>query len=380
VSKHFVAVSTNKTAVVQFGIPDDGRHIFTFWDFVGGRYSVWSSVGLVISLVYGHAAFLRLLEGAALMDVHFYGEKDWRNNMPVVMALLGIWYNNFCGAQTQAILPYEASLKELPSYLQQLDMESNGKCVTRLADGRSRPSGGNPKACAPSAPRPPERARWQTGPIVWGQVGTNGQHAFYQLMHQGTKLIPIDFMGGITSRLMAKRDMNAAWSGGVDVEKHHRVLLANMMAQSEALMAGTRACNDMDCASHGGTGSALFDGEAGSRRGQVPMYRQFEGNRPSSVILYECLDERTLGALLSLYEHKVFVMGHIWNIHSFDQWGVELGKRLTGNILREIADGSSRGTGQNAEIRPDQVAGTATRAASHDASTLALLRKLDTRQ
>jgi glucose-6-phosphate isomerase len=329
-----VAVSTNKAAVATFGIPDDGQHMFAMWDFVGGRYSIWGSVGLSVSLTYGFQVFSELLAGAALLDAHFYDEakrKNWRQNLPVILALLGHWYNTVCKWETLAILPYEAGLVHLPSYLQQLDMESNGKRALRAeclqnhvaspdttasyslySSSRMRSGGKN----FGSSSNHRTLASWPTGQIVWGSVGTNGQHAFYQLLHQGTKNVQIEFLG---ARHPTKH--HAIAKDVLDFTRHHQALLANMIAQSEALLRGTPLPGELENSS--ATASSL----------SLSMSRYFEGNRPSSVLLYDCLNAVHLGALIALYEHKVAVQGHLWGIYSFDQWGVELGKQLANRIL-----------------------------------------------
>ena len=321
VARHFVAVSTNATEVAAFGIPTDPSHMYEFWDWVGGRYSLWSVVGLSVFLSIGPEHFRSLLAGAHWMDLHFR-QAPLDQNAPVLMALLGIWYNNFCGAQSQAILPYEQALLHLPKYLQQADMESNGKSVTRTEEAR---------------------VSWSTGPIIWGEPGTNGQHAFYQLLHQGTKLIPCDFIGGWHPQAVQG---GATSVPGLDLDQHHRLLLANMIAQTEALMVGTRTTSP----------PGNSQGE-----GSLPLYRTFDGNRPSTSIFYTRLDPGHLGALIALYEHKIFVQGLIWNIASFDQWGVELGKKLTLTLLKEMS-------------HPDQPF------SHHDPSTLSLLARLKGRK
>lgn len=289
VARHFVAVSTNSSAVQEFGIDPANR--FEFWDWVGGRYSLWSAIGLPVVLAVGFENFQELLAGAREMDDHFRS-RPLQENLPVLLALLGIWYNNFFGAETYAVLPYDQRLHRLPAYLQQLDMESNGKQVGR--DGR-------PVPC-------------HTGPVVWGEPGTNGQHAFFQLLHQGTRLVPADF-------LIAAR-------GDHPYEEHHRMLAANCFAQTEALMRGRtveEARRELE--------------EQGLAEGAVEKllaHKVFPGNRPSNTLLYPRLTPRLLGSLLALYEHKVFVQGVIWNVNSFDQWGVELGKQLARRILPEL--------------------------------------------
>lgn len=274
--QHFVAVSTNINAATEFGIREDS--IFEFWDWVGGRYSLWSSIGLPIALSIGFDAFIELLEGAFIMDQHFR-EAPFEANMPVVQALIGIWNINFLGAETQAIIPYDQALHQLPAFLQQLDMESNGKSVD--IDGK-----------------PVSHA---TGPIVWGQTGSNGQHAFFQLLHQGTRFVPIDFIATLKPE--------------DDTKDHHFALLTNMLAQANAFMNGDT---------------------------QNDQYASCPGNRPSNVLLMDELTPRNLGALIALYEHKVFVQGAIWNINSFDQWGVQLGKRLANEISRDIEQQSDK--------------------------------------
>jgi len=272
VARHFVAVSTNVDAVREFGI--DPAHMFRFWDWVGGRYSLWSAIGLPIALHLGMDAFEALLAGAHAMDRHF-AQAPLARNMPVLLALIGIWHINFCGLDSQLIVPYEQALERLPAYLQQLDMESNGKSVTQLG----------------------ARVYCATGPVIWGEPGTNGQHAFFQLLHQGPRPVPVDFI--------------ACLQPLHPLQDQHDILLANCFAQSEALMNGAQSAPE--------------------------PHRSFDGNRPSNTLLLERLDPSSLGALIALYEHKVFVQGVIWNINSFDQWGVELGKRLAADIEREIA-------------------------------------------
>jgi len=267
--------------------------MFVFWDWVGGRYSLWSAIGLSITLAVGFDNFRELLAGAYAMDNHFR-RTPFEKNIPVILALLGIWYNNFFGAETLAILPYDQYLRRLPAYLQQADMESNGKRVDR-----------NGKV-----------VNYQTGPIVWGEPGTNGQHAFYQLIHQGTKLIPCDFLAPAISHN--------------PVGEHHNILLSNYFAQTEALMNGKSEEEvARELKSKGLTESEV--------QRQLP-YRVFPGNKPSNSILFKKLTPRTLGALIAMYEHKIFTQGIIWNIYSFDQWGVELGKQLAGRILPELAN------------------------------------------
>lgn len=294
VSKHFVAVSTNVKATGQFGISP--TNMVKFWDWVGGRYSLWSAVGLSIMISVGSDCFMELLSGAHAMDLHFK-TAPLERNMPVMMALLGIWYNDFWEAQSMAVLPYEQYLHRLPAYLQQADMESNGKQVT--IDGNLIKD-------------------YQTGPILWGEPGTNGQHAFFQLLHQGTKLIPADFIVGLKS-------VNSSIGNG----KHHRMLLANCIAQTEALMVGKSSAQV----------EAELSNETSERRALLVNHKSFPGNRPTNTILYDILSPKTLGALVALYEHKIFVQGVIWHVNSFDQWGVELGKQLANVILGELDKG-----------------------------------------
>ena len=289
VAKHFVAISTNEKEVVKFGI--DAANMFGFWDWVGGRYSLWSAIGLSIVLSLGFENFIELLEGAHSMDKHFR-TTDFNENIPVILALLGIWYNNFFGAESQALLPYDQYMHRFAAYFQQGDMESNGKYVGR--DG--------------------EAVAYQTGPIIWGEPGTNGQHAFYQLIHQGTKLVPCDFLAPAVSHN--------------PTGEHHTLLLSNFFAQTEALMNGkTREEVVAEFVKAGKTEAEVAT--------LVP-FKVFKGNRPTNSILFKQLTPRTLGSLIAMYEHKIFVQGVIWNIYSFDQWGVELGKQLANQILPEL--------------------------------------------
>ncbi len=287
VSKHFVAVSTNQDEVTKFGI--DPANMFIFWDWVGGRYSLTSAIGLSIMLSIGPDNFRDLLRGFEAMDDHFRSA-PLEQNMPVLLALLGIWNTNFLGAESEAILPYEQYLHRFPAYFQQGNMESNGKSVTRSG----------------------QRVSYQTGPIIWGEPGTNGQHAFYQLIHQGTRLIPCDFIGFATS-------LNDPDGTGA----HHHKLIANLFAQSKALAFGKTA----DEVRAEGTPNELV------------QHKVFEGNRPSNTLLLPKLTPYTLGQLIALYEHKIFVQGAIWDIDSFDQWGVELGKVLAKDIVNTLQDG-----------------------------------------
>jgi glucose-6-phosphate isomerase len=309
IAKHFVALSTNAKEVAKFGIATDT--MFVFWDWVGGRYSLWSSIGLSIALGIGFENFRALLEGAHEMDEHFR-TAPLEQNLPATLALLGIWYNNFFGCETHAILPYDQYLSRFPAYFQQGDMESNGKRVTR--DGKV--------------------VDYQTGPVIWGEPGTNGQHAFYQLLHQGTKLVPADFLASIDTHN--------------PVGEHHTLLLANYLAQTEALMKGKTESE------------ARVELEAAGMKGEsleaLLPHKVFPGNRPTNSLLYKKLDPRTLGRLIALYEHKIFVQGIVWNINSYDQWGVELGKKLANAILPEL-----------------RAAGDVT---THDASTNALINEI----
>lgn len=289
VAKHFVAVSTNIQKVTDFGI--DANNIFPMWDWVGGRFSLWSAVGLSISLAVGFDNFDKLLKGANLMDEHFKNE-SFDKNIPVLLALLSVWYNNFFGAESEAIIPYTQYLQKLAPYLQQGIMESNGKSIGR--DGKP--------------------VNYQTGTIIWGEPGTNSQHAFFQLIHQGTKLIPTDFIGFITP-LYGNDD-------------HHNKLMSNFFAQTEALLNGKTA-NQVQ---------AEFDkqGIDKSKADYLKPFKVFSGNKPTNTILIQKLTPENLGSLVAMYEHKIFVQGIIWNIFSYDQWGVELGKQLANSILEEI--------------------------------------------
>lgn len=289
VARHFVAVSTNAAEVAKFGIDTD--NMFGFWDWVGGRYSLWSAIGLPIALMVGPEKFGELLDGAHAMDEHFR-TAPLDANMPVILGLLGVWYGNFWGAAAHAVLPYDQYLARLPAYLQQLDMESNGKSVDR--DGNE--------------------VDYATGPIIFGEPGTNGQHAFYQLIHQGTHLIPCDFIAPVTSQNPTGR--------------HHAMLLSNTLAQTEALMRGK---NTEEVRAE-----LVKEGKAGAALEALLPHKIFTGNRPTNTILVDAVDAYRLGMLIALYEHKVFVQGIVWNINSFDQWGVELGKQLAKVILPEL--------------------------------------------
>jgi glucose-6-phosphate isomerase len=308
VPKHFVAVSTATAEVQKFGI--DPANMFGFWDWVGGRYSLWSAIGLSIALLVGMDHFEELLEGGYVVDEHFCREPLDRN-APVILAMLGIWYSNFFGADTHAILPYDQYLSRFAAYFQQGDMESNGKRVDRE---------GSPVECT-------------TGPIVWGEPGTNGQHAFYQLLHQGTHLVPCDFLAPLETHNPLGR--------------HHEVLLANFFAQTEALMRG-KTIDEVSA-------ELRASGESPARVAGLAAHKTFPGNRPTTSILVTKVTPRTLGELIALYEHKIFVQGIVWDIHSFDQFGVELGKQLAKKIEPELA-----------------AHGAVT---SHDASTNALINR-----
>ena len=289
IAKHFVALSTNEKAVTQFGIAKE--NMFEFWDWVGGRYSLWSAIGLSIALTVGYENFESLLKGAYEMDNHFR-LKPYEKNMPVIMALLGIWYVNFFGAASEAILPYDQYMHRFAAYFQQGNMESNGKSVDRKG----------------------ERLSYSSGPVIWGEPGTNGQHAFYQLIHQGTLLIPCDFIAPAQSHN--------------PLGDHHPKLLSNFFAQTEALMNGKTAVEAERELSHLNT----------EERKELLPFKVFEGNKPTNSVLAKRIDPFTLGMLVAAYEHKIFVQGVIWNIFSFDQWGVELGKQLANKILPELQD------------------------------------------
>lgn len=291
IKKHFIAVSTNEKEVVKFGI--DPENMFRFWDWVGGRYSLWSAIGLSIACAIGFKNFEELLEGAHAMDVHFR-ETPFEKNVPVILALIGVWYNNFFGAQTESILPYDQYMHRFPAYFQQGNMESNGKYVGR--DGKE--------------------VGYQTGPVIWGEPGTNGQHAFYQLIHQGTKMIPCDFLAPAISHN--------------PVGNHHAILLSNFFAQTEALMKGKSYDEVVE--------EFRAAGVAEEQINHLAPFKVFKGNRPTNSILFKKLTPRALGSLIAMYEHKIFVQGVIWNIFSFDQWGVELGKQLANKILPELQD------------------------------------------
>ncbi|WP_428622340.1 glucose-6-phosphate isomerase [Sedimenticola sp.] len=291
INRHFAAVTSNAVLARQFGIAED--NIFRIWDWVGGRYSLWSAIGLSIVIAIGSEQFEQLLEGAHDVDVHFR-QTPLDRNIPVIMALLGVWYNNFFNAQTMAVLPYDQHLHCFPAYLQQADMESNGKSVDRSG----------------------QAVDYSTGPVLFGEIGIAAQHAFFQLLHQGTKLVPADILAPIyTVRC---------------IQRHHRALMSNVFAQTEALMRGkTEQVVRREMRDKGVTPDEIE---------RLLPYRVFPGNRPTSTLLFNTLDPKTLGSLIALYEHKIFVQGVIWNINSFDQWGVELGKQLASAILHELDD------------------------------------------
>ena len=335
IAKHFVALSTNAKEVAKFGI--DTKNMFEFWDWVGGRYSLWSAIGLSIAVYIGFENFEELLSGAFEMDEHFR-TAPLEKNMPVILGLLGVWYNNFFGAQTHAILPYDQYMHRFPAYFQQGDMESNGKYVGR--DGKE--------------------VDYTTGPVIWGEPGTNGQHAFYQLIHQGTKLIPADFIAPIETqnpRLRPSAFVRRTTADGSDsgrrldslsgqaLGEHHTILLSNFFAQTEALMKGKTAKEAREELRAAGmlarSMSRVFDRSlgAGGKEADIKKllpHKVFAGNRPTNSIMFKKLTPRTLGSLIAMYEHKIFVQGIVWTINSFDQWGVELGKQLAKAILPEL--------------------------------------------
>ncbi|RLB45982.1 MAG: glucose-6-phosphate isomerase [Deltaproteobacteria bacterium] len=290
VAKHFVALSTNAAGVAEFGI--DPRNMFEFWDWVGGRYSLWSAIGLPIALLIGMDNFEAMLGGAHEMDEHFRGTA-FEKNIPVLLALLGIWNHNFLGAETHAILPYDQYLHRFAAYFQQGDMESNGKGVTRGGDRID---------------------DYATGPVIWGEPGTNGQHAFYQLIHQGTRLIPCDFLAPVHSQN--------------PLGDHHAILLANYFAQPEALMKGKTEAEVR--------AELTADGMAGDELESLVPHKVFPGNRPTNSFMFDRLTPQTLGRLIAMYEHKIFAQGILWDIYSYDQWGVQLGKELAKAILPEL--------------------------------------------
>jgi glucose-6-phosphate isomerase len=289
VEKNFVAISSNRNAVHDFGINTD--NMFEFWDWVGGRYSMWSAVGLPIMLSIGSENFDRLLDGAHSMDNHFY-EKSFDSNIPVILALISVWYSNFFGSETEAVFPYDQYMHRFCAYLQQLNMESNGKSIDR---------NGFPIS-------------YETGPIIWGEPGTNGQHAFYQLIHQGTKLIPCDFISSVETQNK--------------IGDHHEKLLSNFLAQTQALAFGRLESSHIE------------PNERIDLTYDVKNFKIFRGNQPTNSIILKRIDPYNLGALIAMYEHKTFVQGVVLNIFSFDQWGVELGKKLAENILPELSKDS----------------------------------------
>ena len=289
VAKHFVALSTNTKEVEKFGI--NPENMFEFWDFVGGRYSMWSAIGLIIAIAVGFENFERMLEGAYAMDQHFYNT-DFEHNIPVILGMLGIWYNNFFGLHRYAVIPYDQYLQYVPMYLQQLDMESNGKFVAMNG----------------------EYVKYATGPVLFGGAGTNVQHSFFQLIHQGTEIVPMDFVIPAISHN--------------EIGEHHEILVANVLAQGEALMRGKTVKE-----------AAAELKKAGKSREEInylKKFKSFEGNRPSNTIVFKKMDPYTLGMLIAMYEHKVFVQGMVWNVDSFDQYGVELGKQMALSILPEL--------------------------------------------
>jgi glucose-6-phosphate isomerase len=290
IARHFVAVSTNRKLVTAFGIAEE--NIFDMWDWVGGRFSLWSAIGLPIALALGYEGFVELLEGAYEMDLHFQ-QAPLEKNAPVMMALVGIWNRNFLGYPAQALLPYDQCLHRFPAYMQQAEMESNGKHVNWAG----------------------EQINYGSVPLVWGEVGINGQHAFYQMLHQGTDIIPADFIGSV--------------SPNIAIEGHHDALMANFFAQTQALMQGI----DADQVRR----ELAAKGISPERIEEIVLHKVHKGNRPTNTLLLPKVDAKTLGALIALYEHKIFVQGIIWRIHSFDQWGVELGKVLASAIQPELA-------------------------------------------
>jgi len=316
VAKHFVALSTNKPLVTKFGI--DEANMFEFWDWVGGRYSLWSAIGMTIALHIGYDNFIELLSGAHWMDNHFR-TAPMESNLPVILAVLGIWYGNFFGAETHALLPYDQYLHRFAAYFQQGDMESNGKYVTRAG----------------------EKVNHSTGPIVWGEPGTNGQHAFYQLIHQGTRIIPCDFIAPVNSHNSPR-----------DGRLHHTILLSNFLAQTEALMRG----KDRDQV----VAELKKAGKSHSEIERIAPHKEFTGNRPTNSIMVDQINPFTLGALIAMYEHKIFTQGVIWDINSYDQWGVELGKELAKAIEPELKNNS--------------------KISSHDASTNSLINHIKDRR
>jgi len=316
VAKHFVALSTNKSLVTKFGI--DEANMFEFWDWVGGRYSLWSAIGMTIALNIGFDNFVELLSGAHWMDNHFR-TAPMESNLPVILAVLGIWYGNFFGAETHALLPYDQYLHRFAAYFQQGDMESNGKYVTRAG----------------------EKVNHSTGPIVWGEPGTNGQHAFYQLIHQGTRIIPCDFIAPVNSQNSPR-----------DGRLHHTILLSNFLAQTEALMRGKDRSQVVSELKKAGKSQAEIE--------RIAPHKEFTGNRPTNSIMVDQINPFTLGALIAMYEHKIFTQGVIWDINSYDQWGVELGKELAKAIEPELKNSN--------------------KISSHDSSTNSLINHIKERR
>lgn len=295
IAKHFVAVSTNKEAVKDFGI--EPENMFEFWNWVGGRYSLWSAIGLAIMIYLGKENFSSLLEGAYLMDEHFYNE-PFEKNMPVIMALIGIWYINFFDAGSHIIAPYDSVLRYFPKFIQQLDMESNGKQIRKNG----------------------KKVDYDTGPIIWGDTGINAQHAFFQLLHQGTHLSPIDLIASLNKK--------------GNLPDHHEILLSNVFAQAEAFMRGKTLEEVQEEMAKKGLKEDQIQ--------KLAPHRVFSGNRPSNILLLDEIHPRSIGSLVALYEHKIFVQGVIWDINSFDQWGVELGKELAKTILSELKGGKTQ--------------------------------------
>ncbi|BFM20966.1 glucose-6-phosphate isomerase [Gilvimarinus japonicus] len=304
INRHFIAVSSNRPKAMEFGVAEE--NIFDMWDWVGGRFSLWSAIGLPIALNLGMEIFEELLEGAFEMDQHFLTE-PLSKNAPVMLALMGVWNNNFLGRKAHALLPYDQCLHRLPAYMQQAEMESNGKSVNWSG----------------------ERIDYSSVPLIWGEVGINGQHAFYQCLHQGTQIVPADFIGSVEPT--------------VAVKGHHDALMANFFAQSEAMMRGISADQVREELSAKGMGSERIE--------EIVNHKVHEGNRPTNTILLQKVDARSLGSLIAMYEHKIFVQGIIWEVHSFDQWGVELGKVLANGILAELAPDAEVGAGHDASTR-----------------------------
>merc|ERR1711992_164342 len=316
VAEHFCALSTNAVKVKEFGI--DEKNMFGFWDWVGGRYSLWSAIGLTIALHIGYDNFCKLLSGAHWMDNHFRSA-PLESNLPVILAVLGIWYGNFFGAETHALLPYDQYLHRFAAYFQQGDMESNGKYVTRAG----------------------EKVSHSTGPIVWGEPGTNGQHAFYQLIHQGTRIIPCDFIAPVNSHNSPR-----------DGRLHHTILFSNFLAQTEALMRGKDRAQVVAELKKAGKNQSEIE--------RIAPHKEFTGNRPTNSIMVDEINPFTLGALIAMYEHKIFTQGVIWDINSYDQWGVELGKELAKAIEPELKNNS--------------------KISSHDSSTNSLINHIKERR